>query len=208
MRNIREKFAKGAFAASLKRIRDSPENSLMILAFDLFFFLSVGIFLKLVNVAVPLQSPGVEALLRGFWGPLVALLYNIGYFFAIIALYSFFKLLILHKIKNYFIPAKAPSKQFWGFFRMNVMFFVAFASLSLGIAFFTKSSLEPGAVKPATMLLTGILALFSYLYASLSHSAYLQHGFLGSLKTANSLFWNSKSYRPLAFLLSMLAVYS
>ena len=110
MRKLKDRITSGNFAASIRKITSSPENSLMIALFDFLFFIAVYLFIKIIEAAVPLQSPTLREALTGFWGPLVSFFYLIAYFGAILLIYSFFKYMVLCRIQNYFTESKKMSE--------------------------------------------------------------------------------------------------
>jgi len=158
-------------AGTCRKVKVNRRALLFTMLFDLLFLLALAGLNLVLNILVP---PSVYASPLG--NPLLIILRTLGIFaFAAvlsILLYSFFKFVVIWKVKSIFEKAVVEWPVFWRFFFLNIIilgiYFVVFIFFSL--LFITTVRIEALiAVRTFVIVLVG---LFAYLTINTSHSLF------------------------------------
>jgi hypothetical protein len=171
MPGILKRLKGSVLADTIKTVRQSKPLLFLTMLFDLLFIIS----LFGINLLLNMIFPNPQELLYGAAAQIATLLLLLFlYMFLLIIVYSLFKFLILHSVKQMFSRSKIDFSLFGRFFALNIfMLGTAFLiALFVSAAFGTLMGIN--ALTIIRNILFAMLGLLLYLFVNTSHSLFAQ----------------------------------
>ncbi len=171
--DLKNKFFTSALAGCWNTVKDSKKTLFCTMLIDLLFLCS----LYLLNILANSIFPDPSRLLVGASSKIfLVIVLMLVYVFMIIMAYSFFKFMIIRKVRSLFVKGKEylDFSSFDSFLFSNILLLGLFFMISVFISLISITTIRIEALTTVRDVFLIVIGLFAYLTVNAMHSLFAQ----------------------------------